>query len=134
MPVFGKMSEVQLATIHPDLQRVLRKAIEIVDFSVVEGHRGQREQDAAYAKGFSQVRWPNGRHNKLPSEAADVAPYPIDWSNKQAAVERFVYLQGVIRACAHQIGIPIRQGLDWDGDLDFVEERFRDYPHVELRR
>ena len=134
MPRFGRESEAQLATIHPDLQRVLRKAIQVVDFSVVEGHRGKAAQDAAYAKGLSKVRWPNGNHNKSPSEAADVAPYPIDWSNKQAAVERFVYVQGVIRACAYELGVPIRQGLDWDGDLDFVEERFRDYPHVELKR
>lgn len=133
MPRFGAASEAQLATCHPDLQRVLRKAIEVVDFSVVEGHRGQQAQEAAYAKGLSKVHYPHGKHNATPSLAADVAPYPIDWSSRQAAVERFVYLQGVIRACAHSLGVSIRQGLDWDGDLDFVEERFRDYPHVELK-
>lgn len=132
MPRFGAASEAQLATVHPDLQRVLRKAIEVVDFSVVEGHRGQAAQEAAYAKGLSKVHYPHGKHNAVPSLAADVAPYPIDWSSRQAALERFVYVQGVIRACAHELNVRIRQGLDWDGDLDFVEERFRDYPHVEL--
>jgi peptidoglycan LD-endopeptidase CwlK len=134
VPKFGAASEAQLVTCHPDLQRVLRKAIEVVDFSVVEGHRGEAAQNAAFAKGLSKVRYPHGKHNKNPSLAADVAPYPIDWSDRRASVERFVYVQGVIRACAHAEGVKIRQGLDWDGDLDFVEERFRDYPHVELIR
>lgn len=134
MPRFGAASEAQLATCHPDLQRVLRRAIQVVDFSVVEGHRGKAAQEAAYAKGLSKVHYPHGKHNAVPSLAADVAPYPVDWSDRRASVERFVYVQGVIRACAFVEGVKIRQGLDWDGDLDFVEERFRDYPHIELVR
>lgn len=134
MPVFGPASEAQLKTCHPDLQLVLREAILYFDFSVVEGHRGEAAQNAAYAKGYSKVRYPNGNHNKIPSEAADLAPYPIDWSSKPVAIERFCLMQGVVWACAQRMGIPIRLGLDWNRNMDTRDETFRDYPHVELFR
>lgn len=132
MPTFGSASEAQLQTCHPHLQKVLREAIKYFDFSVVEGHRGKEAQNAAYAKGLSKVRWPNGNHNKSPSLAADIAPYPIDWSDKRGAIERFVFMQGVVWACAERLGIKIRLGLDWNRNLDMRDETFRDYPHVEV--
>lgn len=132
MAGFGAASESQLATCHPDLVRVLREAIKYFDFSVVEGFRGKAAQDAAYAKGYSQKPWPLGNHNKQPSLAADIAPYPIDWSSKSTAIERFCIMQGVVWACAQQVGIPVRLGLDWNRNLDTRDEHFRDYPHVEL--
>lgn len=132
MPTFGNASEAQLKTCHPLLQQVLREAILIFDFSVVEGYRGKVAQDAAYAKGFSKVRFPNGNHNKSPSLAADIAPYPIDWSEKRGAIERFVFMQGVVWACAERLGIKVRLGLDWNRNLDMRDETFRDYPHIEL--
>lgn len=132
MPTFGSASEKQLQTCHPQLQKVLREAIKFFDFSVVEGHRGKAAQDAAFAKGLSKVRFPNGKHNKSPSLAADIAPYPIDWSDRRGAIERFVFMQGVVWACAERLGIPVRLGLDWNRNLDMRDETFRDYPHVEL--
>ena len=132
MPKFGAASLAQRATLHPDLQTIADGTVAIIDITIVEGHRGEVAQNQAYDKGFSKVRWPHGKHNKKPSHAMDIAPYPIDWSNRAAAIQRFVYMQGVVKAVAHKLGIKIRQGMDWDGDLDLVEERFRDYPHVEL--
>lgn len=133
MPKFGRSSEAQLATCHPDLQRVLRLAIQHFDFAVVEGHRGKQAQDRAYAKGLSKVRWPHGNHNRTPSTAVDLAPYPIDWSNESKAIERFVFLAGVVTTCAEQLGIPLRWGGDWNDNEDMRDEgRFRDYPHFEL--
>ena len=113
---------------------MLREAIKYFDFTVVEGHRGKAAQDAAYAKGFSQVRWPNGNHNAKPSRAADIAPYPIDWSNKEAAHLRFAFLMGVVLVCAKQLGVKVRFGMDWNRNLDPRDESFLDLPHVELDR
>lgn len=132
MPVFGGASKAQLATCHPRLQRVLIEAIKYVDFSVVEGHRGKDAQNAAYAKGLSKLKWPNGNHNATPSRAADVAPFPIDWSEKATALARFAFVSGVIHACAKQLGIKIRFGWDWNRNLDPRDESFLDWPHVEL--
>lgn len=132
MPRFSVASELQLNTCHPDLQRVLREAIKHFDFVVVEGHRGKAAQDAAYAKGFSQVRYPHGKHNSLPSRAVDIAPFPIDWSEKRAAHLRFAFMQGVVLACANQLGVKVRFGMDWNRNLDPRDETFLDLPHVEL--
>lgn len=133
MPIFSSASEKQLATCHPDLQRLLREAIKIVDFVVVEGHRDKEAQNAAFAKGLSKLPWPRGNHNSLPSLAADIAPYPIDWSDQSRALERFVFMQGIVWATAQRLGIPIRLGIDWNRNLDMRDEKgLHDYPHVEL--
>lgn len=137
MPRFSAASKAQLDTCHPDLQAVLNAAIEIMDFTVVEGHRGEAAQNAAFAKGASKLPWPLGNHNSNPSTAADIAPWPIDWGNDpkthQKALERFVFLQGIVCACAHNLGIKVRFGIDWNQNMDMRDEgNFRDYPHVEL--
>lgn len=131
MPYFGQRSEEQLATCDPRLQRLAHEAIKYMDFAVTDGHRGQREQDALFDAGMTKKRWPNGNHNANPSRAMDVAPWPIDYSGGKN-LERFVFLQGIIYKCAHDLGIKIRQGLDWNRNLDMRDENFRDYPHVEL--
>lgn len=107
-------------------------AIRFVDFTVLEGHRNKEKQNKAYAEGKSKLQWPNGNHNKIPSEAFDFAPYPIDWSNKPAAVARFVFVSGVLLVCARILGIKIRFGWDWNQNFDPRDETFFDWGHVEL--
>lgn len=133
MPSFGKASLKQLQTLHPDLQRLLNEAIKYFDFSIVEGFRNKEAQNRAYAKGLSDKKWPNGKHNKKPSLAVDIAPYPIDWSDERRATERFVLLAGFVLCLASQLGLNIRWGGDWDQDEDTRNEQgLRDYPHFEL--
>lgn len=128
MPTFGTASKANLATCHPDLQRLLNKAIQYVDFSVTCGHRTKADQDAAVAAGNSQTPWPTSKHNSMPSRAVDVAPYPLDWSD----TESFTLLAGILYGIAVTMGIKIRLGADWDGDLSIKEHGFKDRPHVEL--
>ena len=132
MPILSQKSLAQLATCHPDLQRVVREAIKYFDFTVIEGHRGKDAQEAAYAKGLTKVRWPNGKHNQTPSLAVDIAPYPIDWSESKKAHERFVYMAGIVMATAARMGVRLRWGGDWNQNQDMRDEGFRDYPHFEL--
>lgn len=132
MPKFSDQSKKQLATCDARIQKICNEAIKHIDFVVVEGHRGKEAQDKAFAKGLSKVRYPYGNHNKNPSKAVDIAPWPIDWSDKRTAIERFVFLQGVIFAIAKQFNIKIRQGLDWNSNQDMRDENFRDYPHFEV--
>lgn len=128
MPRFSNRSKMALETCHPDLQKVFTEAIKHIDFMVLEGHRGQEAQDKAWRSGYSKVRWPNGKHNKNPSLAVDIAPYPIAWGD----TERFVYFAGYIMGIASQLGIKLRWGGDWDQDTQVTDERFRDYGHFEL--
>jgi len=139
MPRFSETSKQRLATCDSRLQLICNEAIEIVDFTIIEGHRDKAGQDAAFAKGATQLRWPNGKHNQYPSRAVDVAPVyydagkmKIDWNDLIA----FGRLMGVIQAIAHRHNIRLRFGLDWDGDFRSVDrdpsESFLDAPHIEL--
>ena len=128
MPSFGAASKRHLATLDPQLQRLMNEAIKYVDFSITCGFRNQAEQDKAFAEGDSKVKWPDGMHNKNPSRAVDVAPYPLDYSDLKA----FIYLNGFICGIAATMGIKVRSGVDWDGDLNIKEHSFLDAPHIEL--
>lgn len=132
MPRFSKRSLAALETCDPRLQKLAHEAIRLVDFTILEGHRGREAQNDAYRRGASQVKWPNGNHNKYPSRAFDFAPYPVDWEESAPALARFALVAGVFLAEAARLGIRIRFGFDWNRNLDPRDERFRDWPHVEL--
>lgn len=125
---FGARSQQKLNTCHNDIQEVLNEAIQIIDFTVLCGHRGQKEQNDHFHAGRSKVQYPDSKHNSMPSIAVDIAPYPIDWNN----IERFAQLGGIIKGIAHSKGIKIRCGFDWDGDGDITDQSFMDWPHIEL--
>lgn len=125
---FGTRSMKNLSECHPDLQRIMHEVIKIVDCAVIDGHRDKETQDKLYHAGQSKLKYPDSKHNKDPSKAVDVVPYPIDWNDS----ERFYFLAGVIRGVASQMNIKIRQGVDWDGDGSFKDQTFHDLPHTEL--
>ena len=120
MPNFSARSLERLRTCHEDLQRLFLAVIEEYDCTILEGHRGQAAQDKAFAEGKSKLRWPNGKHNKMPSMAVDVAPYPIDWNN----TKRFKEMAVVVKRVAAELGIDVKWGGDW--------KSFVDMPHWEL--
>lgn len=128
MPQFGKRSTEKLSTAHPDLQRLFNEVIKHVDCAVIEGHRGEAAQNEAVKHGMSKLKWPDSPHNKQPSQAVDVCPYPVDWTNFKA----FYHFAGFVRGVAAQMGIKIRWGGDWDSDFDIADQRFFDLPHFEL--
>ena len=131
MPQFGPESKRHLATLDPQLQRLMNEAIKYVDFAITCGFRNQVDQDRAFAEGNSKVKWPNGNHNKNPSRAVDIAPYSggILWDD----IEGFTLLAGIIKGISLMMNIPITCGVDWDGDLIVKEHSFKDRPHIELR-
>ena len=129
MPKFGKTSKRRLKTCEKDLQDLFSEVVKYFDCSVLVGYRGRNEQDNAYESGHSKVKWPNGKHNKKPSVAVDVAPYPIDWKDR----ERFIYFGGFVKGCAFRMGIPLRWGGDWDNDTQLSDNNFDDLVHFELR-
>lgn len=136
MPSFSNASRAKLESCDARLQLILNEAIQIVDFTVLVGHRGKEEQDEAFRTGKSQKQWPNGNHNAMPSRAVDIAPWlpqvKLDWHDLIA----FGRLMGIVQAIAHRHGIKLRFGLDWDGDFRSVDrdpdEDFLDAPHIEL--
>ena len=128
MPKFGRTSRKRLITCKEDLQTLFNEVVKHFDCSVLGGYRGRNEQDTAYESGHSKVKWPNGKHNSNPSLAVDVAPYPIDWDDR----ERFIYFGGFVKGCAYQLGLPLRWGGDWDNDSQLSDNKFDDLVHFEL--
>ena len=129
MPRFGKRSKKRLATCDDRLQDLFKKVIKYFDCTVIQGHRGEAEQNQAYDAGRSKLRYPDGKHNADPSKAVDVAPYPIDWSDR----DRFHYFGGFVLGIASQMGLKIRWGGDWDRDTKVKDNKFDDLPHFEIR-
>ena len=128
MPSYGARSRGRLATAHPDLQEVFNEAIKHMDIKILEGHRDEELQNLFYAQHKTHLKYPASKHNKVPSEAVDAAPYPIDWNNKA----RFYYMAGLIIGIAKQKGIELRWGGDWNRDGNFKDNDFDDLGHIEL--
>lgn len=131
---FSQASLAQRETLHPDLQRVLDLAIQDVDFTIIEGHRGKAKQDAAVANNKSQTPWPTSKHNASPSYAVDVMPYPVDWSDNVKNLTRIAFMMGVIHAAGRALHVPLRFGMDFNRNMDPRDESFLDWDHVELDR
>jgi len=129
MPKFGKRSKKQLGTCNLELQEVFNEVIKTVDCAVLEGNRSEARQNALYKEGKTKVKFPQGRHNAIPSRAVDVVPYPIDWSDR----ERFTLFAGFVLGTAKSMGINLRWGGDWNQDWQVNDNKFDDFPHYELR-
>ena len=129
MPKFGKSSRERLATCDERLQAVFNEVIKTIDCSVLEGHRDGARQDKLFEEGKTKVKFPNGRHNSLPSNAVDVTPYPVDWDDR----ERQTLFAGFVIGVASQMGVNLRWGGDWDQDFEVQDNKFDDFPHFEIR-
>jgi peptidoglycan L-alanyl-D-glutamate endopeptidase CwlK len=96
-----------------------------------------KEQEKAFREKRTKLHYPRSTHNKLPSMAVDVAPYPVKWDNKY--INRFYHFGGYVQGMAdrlkeqgvisHNIGF----GGDWDGDRDFSDQNFNDLVHFWLK-
>ena len=128
MPRFSKQSADRLATCDTRLQEIFNEVIKTFDCTILEGHRGEEAQNKAFAEGKSKLKWPNGNHNKLPSLAVDVAPFPVDWKD----VKRFAFFAGYVQRVAEKMGYKLRWGGDWNSNTFTGDQNFHDLPHFEL--
>jgi len=132
MPKFSLKSQDRLNTCHPLLQELFREVVKDDDCSIFEGHRNRRRQNEFFRQGKSRVKWPDGKHNVMPSMAVDAGPWlekkGIPWDKPK----QFYFFAGKVRAKARELGIQVRWGGDWDGDGDVTDQQFNDLPHWEL--
>jgi hypothetical protein len=136
MPTFSSRSIGHLATCDERLIQLMNEVIKHVDCTIICGHRDMEAQEQAYRDKKSMKRWPDSKHNSVPSRAVDVAPYfannppgeKIDWNN----VAEFRYFAGFVMGIATQMGLKIRSGSDWNGDFDLDDQKLVDLPHVEI--
>lgn len=125
---FSQRSEENLNGVHPDLIKVVRRALQLstVDFTVIEGMRSKARQKRLFAQGATKTM--NSRH--LTGHAVDLVPYPLDWNNKHA----FEQIAQAMQKAAKELGIAIRWGGDWNQNGRSDDEKFYDGPHFELLR
>ena len=128
MPKFSEKSLAKLATCHPLLQRVFHEVVLNFDCTVLEGHRNKPRQNQMVDEGKSQVRWPDGKHNTVPSCAVDVTPYPIQWDDR----ERQTLFAGYVLATAKAMDVTLRWGGDWSMDFEVRDNQFDDLVHFEI--
>jgi peptidoglycan L-alanyl-D-glutamate endopeptidase CwlK len=108
--------------VHPDLVRVVERAIEIttVDFTVLEGLRLPERQKALVEAGASQTL--NSRH--ITGHAVDLGA----WVGDEVRWDWPLYhkIAAAMKEAAMQEGVSIVWGGDW--------RTFKDGPHFELDR
>jgi len=130
MPNFSKTSLERLETCDERLQKIFKEVIKTWDCTILCGHRSKEDQDAAYNAHprRSKLKYPQSKHNKIPSIAVDVAPWPINWND----LGSFYMFAGYVLRVADELDIKIRYGGDWDGDKKTADQHFNDLPHFEL--
>lgn len=117
---YSKRSINSLKGIHPDLRRVIDRALQDgpLDFIVIEGLRTMQRQRELFASGASKTM--NSRH--LTGHAVDLLPIgkdgpAFDWP-------LYDKLGPAVKAAADAEGVDIEWGGDWT--------KFRDGPHFQL--
>jgi peptidoglycan LD-endopeptidase CwlK len=121
-------SLTKLGTCDAQLQSLVTQVASRYPCTVLVGHRGEKDQNAAVAAGRSKTPWPKSRHNSTPARAVDLAPTPLDWQDR----ERFTLFAGFVLGTAAAAGIALRWGGDWDSDRDVKDNSFDDLVHFEL--
>lgn len=116
----GARSIDNLRGVHPDLIRVVERAIQIteVDFTVIEGLRTRQRQAVLMKRGASKTM--NSRH--ITGHAVDIVPWPIDWND----LSRFKLVANAMLQAAEELGVDVEWGGDW--------KTFYDGPHFQLSR
>ena len=120
---FSKREEIRLLSCDIALQRIVRRVhLERMTLIVVCGHRGEAAQNAAFKDKASKLKWPHSRHNVFPSEAVDLAPFPLDWKD----LGRFAQMADHMLEIAHDEGVTLIWGGSWP--------KFQDFGHFEMEK
>ena len=116
----GPASLLRLQGIHPDLVKVVERAIQLteVDFTVLEGLRTKERQAQLLKAGATTTM--NSRH--LTGHAVDLGALVggkvrWDWP-------LYYKIADAMKAASAELGIPIEWGGDW--------KKFKDGPHWQL--
>lgn len=130
MRAWSERSLRNLRGIHPDLRRVLDRALQEspVDFLINEGLRSAARQRELLRIGATTTI--NSRH--LTGHAIDFYAWvDLDRDGKVEFEEMSAYplmkkIADAIKLAASELQVPIVWGGDW--------KKFKDYPHIELDR
>lgn len=129
---FDKRSLKNLEQTHPLLKKLHLEAIKIApwEYIITDSMRGRIAQTKAYQTGHSKVKFGESAHNYFPAVANDCYPAPF---SDRIPVSKFIILQlGILLPLAKKMGIPVRQGVDFNMNGNLSDDRWDDLPHIEL--
>ena len=116
----GPTSLLRLQGVHPDLVKVVERAIQLseIDFTVLEGRRTKERQAELLKAGATTTM--NSRH--LTGHAVDLGAFVggevrWDWP-------LYHKIAAAVKQAAKEVGVPIEWGGDW--------KTFKDGPHYQL--
>ena len=116
----GPTSLLRLQDVHPDLVKVVERAIQLseIDFTVLEGRRTKERQAELLKAGATTTM--NSRH--LTGHAVDLGAFVggevrWDWP-------LYHKIAASVKQAAKEVGVPIEWGGDW--------KTFKDGPHYQL--
>lgn len=113
----------RLLTCDKRLQKLVTELAKVYEVRVICGHRNKVEQDRAFSSKASKLKWPQSRHNKLPSQAVDMIPMKNGTINWQDIDGIKAFAEDVFET-AKSLGIELTWGGSW---------KMRDYVHWELK-
>ena len=120
--ILGRRSRARLKGVHPDLVKVVERAIQIthVDFTVLEGLRTKERQAALVQAGASRTM----RSRHITGHAVDLGA----WVDGTVAWDWPLYHQiaAAMKSAAKELNIALEWGGDWVS--------FPDGPHFQLSR
>lgn len=129
---WGKDSKRVYDELDPRLQRIVtRVRDEIMDISLIEGFRDEHRQNILYDAGSSTLRWPDGKHNQMPSKAVDLQPYPMPGRN-DLIFAALAYIASAAILIGKEEGVTLRWGGDWNRNGDVSDQNFYDLWHLEI--
>jgi peptidoglycan L-alanyl-D-glutamate endopeptidase CwlK len=133
----SRASEAKLEKVHPDLVRVVKRAIEITEtaFTITEGLRTMETQKKYEAKGVRETM--KSMHLEQPdgfSHAVDLYPsvngklvvdWKVDWLTKDECAKAWADVPNAMKQAAQELGVAIEWGGDW--------KSYKDGPHYQLK-
>jgi len=126
---YGKRSLSRLKGIDPRLREVLDHLIKIMDVTVIEGVRSAKTQAKYFKDGKSKIDGVSKKSQHQKGKAVDIAPYPIDWNDR----DRLHLMGGMLRGIGLLLNYKLRWGGDWDSDGVTKDNKFDDLVHIEIR-
>lgn len=154
--ILSQRSLNNLKGVHPNLVKVVKRAIEITDqdFMVIEGVRSREQCMINYGKGrtvaqclakgiparyaqpkVAKVTWlsnPFASKHCVQKDgyghAVDICPYPVDWKD----LKKFDAIGSAMLKAGRELGIAVRWGADWNRNGKLRERGENDSPHFEI--
>lgn len=127
----SKRSLSRLDGVHPDLAKVVKRAIQITsqDFFVGEGLRSKERQRELVRAGMSRTM--NSRH--LTGHAVDLHPYPYKGDHDFDGIpnsddwDAYKPIVVAMQRASEELNIPLDHGWDWGWDAPHHQLPWSDY-------